>query len=547
MKKLVYVSFILLFIIVCSCVDTLTESPDSLYDLKNYFTNSDKANRAVLGVYDVFAKTQHYGHSEMAAQAADDIHYLRDGASNDNSVRDISHYKFSTSNTTVEQLWQYKYMGIERANFALAGIRQMDLFKGGDQTLIKYEGELLFIRALLAFDLVKMWGDVPFKTSPTSLISEAYNPRVPRETIYQQIETDLDSAIVRLPWATASSSPERATKGAAHGLMMRVQLTRAGYSLKMDGTITRPDESLRQIYLNKAKSSWEAIRDNGYHGFYDKGYIQLFKDFSGQVLNSKESLFELAFQPLSMGSYYEDTGYWGVFNGPTVDLGSKWGRANSFFRVIPEWKNFYATGDVRRDVNICTYKIDKSNNLVSVGTTEFSPGKWRREWTTSTYVDINGSSINFCLIRYSDVVLMAAEVYNELGNSSDAITLINTVRKRAGAEEIKSDLANYTSLFKSPKVWDLDFIDDSAIDGKVRTILYWERGFELCYELLRKNDLIRWGYLSKAIQMTGLKSSVKTYYYAKDYFKTGMHELLCIPLNELQINSALENKNNPNY
>ena len=165
------------------------------------------------------------------------------------------------------------------------------------------------------------------------------------------------------------------------------------------------------------------------------------------------------------------------------------------------------------------------------------------------YKDPNLSNVNFCNLRYADVVLMAAEAYNELDNTPEAWNLLNSVRKRAGATEITA--ANYASFFKAPKVYNLDFISDGDEKGKLRTALYWERGLELAFEGQRKYDLIRWGILKEAITLfsekTVVNTSSTTAYPAGKNFQKGKHELFPIPTDEMQVNYLLGNKNNPNY
>ena len=176
------------------------------------------------------------------------------------------------------------------------------------------------------------------------------------------------------------------------------------------------------------------------------------------------------------------------------------------------------------------------------------PGKWRREWMPLGYVDLNNTGVNFCPLRYADAVLMAAEAYNETGNTTKALELINLVRARSGATPITLD-GNYAELMKSPKVYDLSFISDADAQGKIRTILYWERGFELAFEGQRKFDLIRWNVLGDALVLfqNKMSSKLKGLYIAGDNFVKGKHELFPIPLTELQANHKLENKQNPGY
>ena len=128
------------------------------------------------------------------------------------------------------------------------------------EVLQAFVAEAKFLRAQAAFDLVRYWGDVPFSTNYTTDYEASYKPRTEREEIYEQIIKDLDFAKEHLKWANDSSSPERATQGSARALLMRVLLTRAGYSLQLDGKTTRPGETLRTRYFNSVISEWEAFQ-----------------------------------------------------------------------------------------------------------------------------------------------------------------------------------------------------------------------------------------------------------------------------------------------
>lgn len=541
-----------------ACQDALTEHPDSYYEKEDFFTSEAKAEMGVIGIYSVLPTL--YGDSEMAFGASDDTYYAS-GTNTDNARRDIAHYMLSTTNKYVEAVWQATYQGIERANYMIEGIQEMQGFAENEK-LQSLVAEAKFLRALLSFNLVKYWGDVPYKIASTGSYEEAYQPRTSREVIYDQIVDDLDDAKENMSWANEASSPERATQGAARALLMRVLLQRAGYSLQMDGTMTRPEEELRQTYFAKVIDEWEAFQENGYHDFYEGGYEALFKSFSAGELHSKESIFEVAFY--TVDGRTGARGYWGTYNGPLVaapgieatETDKFMGRANALFRVIPEWRDFFEESDVRRDVMICTYQYDWDKTLYNHvkkdnirNKKNWYPGKWRREWMPLGYKDPNVTDVNYCSLRYADVVLMAAEAYNETGETAQAWKLLNRVRQRAGATEITS--ANYASLMKSPKVYDLPFIEDGDEAGRFRTALYWERGFELAFELQRRFDLLRWGVLGDALQLMASKTvvnqSAEKSFLAGYNFVSGKHELFPIPLDEIQVNYCLENKNNPNY
>lgn len=545
-----------------SCDDLLTEKPDSSYKEEDFFTSEGNAQMAIYGIYSCLAKPAHYGQDEMAMPASDDTYYIQ-GTGTDNTRRDIAHYMVKNTNTWVESLWELKYQGIDRASYAIHGIENMSGYKD-NKKLIAMAAEARFLRAFLSFDLIKYWGDVPYKTTYTSGREDAFKGRVSREVIYDEIIKDLDFAKNNLDWADGSSSPERASQGAARALLMRVYLQRAGYSLQMDGKLTRPDDAKRKEYFEAVIDEWEAFQKKKYHDFYKGGYAGLFIGFSKGTLNSLESLWEIAFFTPDGGA--TGGGTWGTYNGPLVaapgikptETGAFWGRANAFFRVVPEWKGFFENQDDRKNVMVCTYQYKWDATLYNHKKTEnkngkdWYPGKWRREWMPIGYKDPNNTDVNFCALRYADVVLMAAEAYNEIGNTPEAWNLLNSVRTRAKATPITS--ANYASLMKAPKVLDLPFISDADEAGKFRTALYWERAFELAFEGQRKYDLLRWGILKEALVLMGNTTSVnkvadvsKQPYPAFKNFETGKHELFPIPLSELQSNPLLEGKNNPGY
>lgn len=594
-NKLVYVLGALLSMGVVSC--DLTEKPTSFYEMDTYFTTADKAKMAVIGIYDCLAAEGSYGQYVMPFASSDDMYMVRGTATGDGTRRDISHYALTSSNTWVASVWNYIYEGIDRANTAIAGIEKMPGYENSDE-LKELVAQARFLRAFLAFDLVRYWGDVPFKTTSTGSFGDTAQPRTEREKIYDQIIIDLDFAKIHLKPGNEVASSEVPCRGAARALLMRVYLQRAGYSLdRTTRTLTRPDDATRKNYFDAVIEEWKAFGTEGYHNFYGAGYEELFKNYSKLVLNNQESLWEIAFEPNN--GQKDNAGYWATYNGPLVDApdaGSGaanqnfFGRANAFFIVLPYWGDFYDDNDVRRDVNFVDYvyrwvKKDKAQVKMSV-CQEISknmyryPGKWRREWMAPGFVDPNHIGVNYCPLRYADVVLMAAEAYNEINDTPKAWELLNDVRARAHATEINS--SNYASLMKAPKVYDLPFISDGDEAGKFRTALYWERAFETAYEGQRKFDLIRWGVLGDALRaaqtyIEGWEEGANLFkdvdkngkptkleegespavwdpvvwatqnYVAGHNFVDGKHELLPIPLAEIQSNAQLNGENNPGY
>ncbi len=557
-----FLSFLLAGAMLSSCDDLLTETPSSGYDKDTYFADAEKADMAILGIMSSISDYNHYGQDEMAMPASDDM-YFASRTQSDNKINDISHYRYNSGNDWIEYLWRMKYQGIDRANVAVKGIAAMPDFET-DADLRRLEGEARFLRAFLTFDLIKYWGEVPFTTEPATGYESSFRPRMSHDDLYARVIEDLSRAIEQLPWAAEGVSPERATQGAARALLMRVQLQRAGYWLAPDGSFNRPSASVRRECYNSVIEQWEAFKANGYHDFYPGGFGQLFKDVSGSVLNSKENLWEVAM--------YHDQGRrngsaWGIYNGPvvaaptglaTTESANYMGRGQGFFLVVPEWYDFYEEVDQRRDIVVCTYRYTwdsakKEHVKQERQRTSWYLGKWRREWMPAGQANknMNYGDVNFCPLRYADVVLMAAVAYNELGETPEAWTLLNSVRERAGATPITT--SNYQrfigrNLAKMPVN---EYLDDSSEQGKVRMALYFERGLELAFEGQRKYDLIRWGVLDKAIKLFGERSSLNSGstkpYQAYQNFIHGQHELFPIPLKEMQSNHALGGVNNNGF
>lgn len=556
------IRLILILSLVCltACNDLLDEEADSFYDKETYFDSKSKAEMSIYGIYSSLSDLSHYGSCEMAVPASDDMYYTS-RTTQDGQIHEMAHYQLTASNRWINNLWTYKYQALDRANVAIEGIRNMSGYSR-DESLKRLEAEARFLRAFVSFDLVRYWGDVPYKTTPSSDYESAFQPRTDREEIYDQIVSDLTFAKSHLPWATVADSPERPTQGSARALLMRAFLQRAGYSLRPDGQLHRPNDALRREYFQNVLKEWDAFQQSN-HSLYST-YEALFRSFSEGKQDSQESLFEIAF---FHAQGQRSGGWWGTYNGPAVaapsgittqEAASKYmGRANAFFRVVPEWYDFFEPTDMRRDVVICQYSYSWDANTKqhvrskALKNNSWYPGKWRREWMPLGYKDPNCTDVNYCSLRYADVILMAAEAYAELGGQdSEAWRLINLVRTRAGATPAST--ANYAVLYKSPQVYDLPFIADGDSKGKLRTALYWERGFELAFEGQRKFDLLRWGVLHNAILLFGSQSAVNAQPTSQPYpayrnFVHGKHELFPIPLSEMQSNGKLENENNPGY
>lgn len=140
-------------------------------------------------------------------------------------------------------------------------------------------------------------------------------------------------------------------------------------------------------------------------------------------------------------------------------------------------------------------------------------------------IDKNYTGINFPILRYADVLLMMAEAHIQLGQLNDAVPFVNQIRRRAGLPNLTNDIiADQTRFFN-------ELVD--------------ERNRELCYEGVRRHDLVRWGLFGSKLQ--DLNSLMKAEPISKGQswmLRSGENysvdnDILPTPLKETNINIGL--------
>jgi hypothetical protein len=544
-NKPVKLFLVLLVLTAVSCKDLLEVTPKSLYVAGEYFKTIPQAQLAVTGIYDcLLGKYQgtYYTTMSMEYDLDNDVTYYNKGGITD-GTRQICHYAWFPENSEFQYTWIRIYQALDRANWVIASIPQVDLYKNGTTAeksqLNDLLGQALFLRALFSFDLIRCFGDVPYKTMPTDASDDMYVEKTNRELIYDQIEADLRQAISLFPDGLTTNT-ELANDGGSRGLLVRILMYRAGYSLRANGQMERPTNY--KDFLKKAASEAKAMVTLGYWGL-TSDYTQIFKNYGAEVLNPKECLYEIAMNDAGGGN--DDCGQISQWNSPLIDAASKYGRTQAVVGLNPTFKNEFETGDLRKDVSIAEWTIDKNNLIVPRTTSnlyKFS-GKFRRDWNYPLGpLEINYTSVNWCLIRYAEVLLFLAEAVNEVRTElpvgvtlQDGIAAINLVRSRAGLPALATSVTG----------------DQEAFRQAIRK----ERKIELSAESWRKWDLLRWNILGSTLraELEKLKTLYpqstepfnKSGFYGDIYFEAGKDELYPIPSNAIINNPKL--KKNPGW
>ena len=495
MKSILYKTFMALLLAgaMVSCEDTLEVESKSSLDESVIFSNPSLAEGAVAGVIHSFGETNSYrGRFILYYGMNTDIevtHSLRDV---DGDKARLSNYNTNVNNGQMNSdnnAWAKFYEGIERANVAIRGLRTYGDVEN-DPFMAQLLGEVLTLRAVVYNDLLRAWGDVPARFEPVSA-ETVYLPRSDRDVIYKQLLADLDEAADLVAWPNGSSitqSTERINKAFVKGLRARLALAAGGFGQRPDGIRRSNDPEL-------APEKMYAIAKQECLDVINSGTAQL-ESFEGVFRSlhrenyeaGKEILWEIPF----------DDGRGRVI----FDLGVRHTNADKYTAQNRGGSNGpnpavfydYDVDDVRRDISCVPYEWTDGVQ-VPTNMNKFYFGKYRYEWLfeeSGRRVDApNDDGLNFLYMRYSDILLMAAEAINELDGPAAAAPYLRQVRERAFPD--------------NPAKVDAFMADATASKEAFFNAIVDERALEFVGEKLRKADLIRWNLLGEKLEESAQK------------------------------------------
>ena len=467
-----------------SCEDWLNMPSESKADSSTVFESLDRAEMAVVGAYNSL-NTQELGYQLL--MGTDEC-----VSTESNSKYNVSNYDYTNTSSMLNSTYTSMYKAIEYANVCIKNLPAMSVSEGEQTKLNGLLGEAFAIRAYAYWCIVRFYGDVPYTDVPTSDLTTYSSSRVSRDIIYDNCVADLQRAVELLPWYDEGylKTPERISKNAAYGILARVALYAAGYSLRWDLNTVPYDkatvkiaqrddtERIRELY-QIAADACKAVIVHGKNGLLDD-YDQIFRDLGNQTYN-EETIFEF-------GSYGPNgtnvrTGYTnGIPTSGQDNSTGGMGKGGGAIIAMPTFYFEFDKDDQRRDVSICNYGLKLSSNGNEYQMNTFAGmgvGKYRINWKSEKGTKDDRRDINWPLLRYADVLLMYAEALNELNNGAtvEAVNAVKQVRMRA----FRNDEDKIGTIPTSYE----DF----------RNYIIKERKLELSNEGLRKSDLARWGIL----------------------------------------------------
>lgn len=479
----------ILMVVITSCQDYLDIPSKSKFDSESIVQDINRTEMSVLGCY---ASTFNREFFYQLGMGTDEC-FSVEGETN--SKNQIANYVYTPSNTPTG-LYNTMYQGIEYANVCIKNLESMKSSDARKQKKINHLlGEVLAIRAENYLNLVRFFGDVPFVTVSTADASSFYSSRTPRDTIYDHIIADMQRATTLLSWRSehvVESETERFTKNAAYGMLARIALYAAGYSLRWDLDTYDPatvrmakrDDEVRIKQLYKiAANACKAVIDQGENKLLPK-YETVFRNILKKKFDDENMLL--------IGQYSSQVKSFniGYTNGIFCHTNTIYMKAAPQMIANPVYYFDFTEGDSRRDVAICNYGYagtkDKTGERRLNGLPSNTIGKFRVDWKNDVGVKANVREIDFPILRYSDVLLMYAEALNELniGADNEAVNALKQVRLRAfnGNGSLIGDIP-------------------TDHDGFLKAIQQ-ERKLELGFEGWRRTDLCRWNILFETLTET---------------------------------------------
>ncbi len=379
--------------------DLLNLSPEMSNVSNNFFQNEEQLTLGVTGAYATLQLDGQYQISNLIlGELPSDNTWDEVPANDGGNCGQVDLFNMDSSNSIVEDSWTDNYVGIQQCNLVLNRVNSVpDL---SEETINTTIAEMKFLRGLMYFNLVRIFGGVQIVLDETSDPSSYFGQvRNSVDEVYVQILSDLEASIDDLP--ESASQVGRATKYAAYGVLARVYLTLGDYT-SAHTALKKIESSNKYALLSDVNNIFDLSNENSEEIIFD---VQFASGLNG---NSEGSDAYRYFSPSSVSG---GKGH----NLPTTDVYA-----------------LYEDGDARKAAYF--YFPDPSNTNVIATNKIKAP-------TSGT--DSDGGS-NTVVVRYADVLLMIAECEAQAGDLTAGNDYLERVRVRANASH--TDLTSKDAL-----------------------------------------------------------------------------------------------------
>lgn len=412
--------------LVASCSDTLDVKPRLQIDSATALTNETAVNAAVNSVYDALQSTFLYGRDLIAIPEA-----LSDnGRATNKSGRLVPEWQNQPGSHLAN--WGQAYYAINQANLILKALPTVTMAQANKDNV---EGQCLFLRALLYFDLMRAYayapkavisqqdrGGVPIVLDGVLDLSQVTFPNRPSiDDSFKQINADLTNAITKLANVAVSRAPFYVTRGAAQALASRVALYAGDWA-------------------NANKFATDALASGVGRFQTTATYVS-----SWRTASNPESMFEINYQTnenIGVNTSIQTT------YTTLVQVGNRT-QTGGFGDLVPTAS---LLADMEAEKNATGQVLDVRRQLYELGTA----GRGTAEIECTKFLGKNGqvNLDNVPVIRISEMYLNRAEANFNLQNEAEALKDLNVIRTRAGLPEAKdlTGAALLTEILKQRRI-----------------------------------------------------------------------------------------------
>ncbi|CAZ94977.1 RagB/SusD family nutrient uptake outer membrane protein [Zobellia galactanivorans] len=444
MKNITYLTGLMMSLAVCltSCEGDLEENPAGNISIANFYSSEDDAVAGLYGVYNAVYSL--YGNTAINYGEVN-----ADNATVSPNVSDLFEWdEFTYSNEVTEGFWRSAYDGINLANEVALYTAEIDFDEEKRADIVS---EAKALRALFYWHLVRTMGGVPIYETPTIGFDAVDTPRATADEVYSLITRDLGEAALELP---ETSLAGRLNAHIADALLARIYLYRNDFENALVHAKRVIDSGAYDLFDDYAHI-FKTEHNNGIEHIYQIQYL------SGERNNPIPG----SFGPRALPGSYGNSFWANTVVGGSIAPSTEFTDDNPI--------------SYRRSVTIAD-SYEHIDGVTGTITMEEAYGPGVYPYYVSKFDDRANelqSGVNFNVIRFADVLLIAAEALNEVDpEDNNKYTWINRVRERArnGVETDLSDLAGLSQ-------------------DEFRTAVLEERRFELAFEGQRAWDLKRRG------------------------------------------------------
>jgi starch-binding outer membrane protein, SusD/RagB family len=547
MKKILL--FIIITISVLGCKeDFLDRVPNTTIVVENYYKTPDDATKAVTSIYNLLLRDDWDCPLILSEIASDEC--AGGGGAGDGGGYQRSDRGLQQPDATANQnVWRYYYGGLYRANIYLENEGLVD-WTGKESLRLQYQAEARFLRAYFHFVLTRMFGEIPLLTH--TITPSDIPARSAAEDIYASIIEDLKFAAENGLSAKYSEmkaeNSGRVTKWAAEALIGRVYLFYSGYYNKA---------TIKEFTATDARNYVDDVIKNSGHDLVSS-YASLWRVSTyselGNISNyagkgNKESVWAIHYNITGNSNLTLGGSYWERMIGPRSTNIDPYGQGWGAMPVMKGLWDSYNASDLRRDATILSWSDEgltydyvgnqqaqytgynsKKYEIASVGNSPEDIVNGGTNWQFDAFED-------YMVIRFSDVLLMGAELYVKTSgdNNATALTYINRVRSRAfgGSTAYNYSTLNVSDIFTERKL-------ELACEGN----RYWDilrscnGDFSKLTTILTYTDNTDGGTYSQTANVKSLDVDGSVFAASKGLFQ--------IPQNELDLMKGVIEQN-PGY